>query len=249
MGRLNIVFAFDDGYAQHAGVAIKSMLVNCSKPSDLKVIILDGGISKKNKYKLKVIIKQHSAVFKFIKISELLKKKNFVAKGHFGIMTYARYFISEIIPHSKSLIYLDSDIIVLGDIIELKQYFNHNVPLYAVSEGKVSKGGVINLNEGDDYFNAGVLIINSYLWRKKHLTETLVKFTQENVDLLKYADQDVLNNVFKGNWLCLPAEWNITLDASFKRFSLDRQFFCLKDYYKNAKMVHFASPLKPWYFR
>ena len=43
------------------------------------------------------------------------------------------------------------------------------------------------------YFNSGVLLINLDYWRKNSLSTIILEYINENVEKLKFHDQDALN--------------------------------------------------------
>lgn len=115
---------------------------------------------------------------------------------HVNHSTFYRYFISDI-PEER-ILYLDSDIIVDGNIEEM--YFSefHGKFAKAVKDMYVSdvEHWYQEYPNMKPYFNAGVILVNNTLWKINNLKESLIQTTIK-YPKLSIADQDVLNIVFK----------------------------------------------------
>jgi len=118
-------------------------------------------------------------------------------------------------PTSKKIIYLDSDIIVNLDLNELWKVDLGDKVLGAVPErsnGLDTKGKFAlchdNLVAPEDYFNAGVLLMNLEAFRaEEEKILRAMKFIGENPKYI-FLDQDVLNYCFAAQTLKLPLKFN-----------------------------------------
>ncbi|MDX1746610.1 MAG: glycosyltransferase, partial [Halobacteriales archaeon] len=59
------------------------------------------------------------------------------------------------------------------------------------------------------YFNSGVLLIDLVRWRKRDVRGRALAHAREAGDRLILHDQDALNMALQGDWLALPAHWNV----------------------------------------
>ncbi|MDS7999096.1 glycosyltransferase, partial [Streptococcus pneumoniae] len=75
-------------------------------------------------------------------------------------IAYARYLISRLITEDR-VVYLDSDIIVNGDLS----------PLFELSLGDYSLAAVRDVDGNG--FNSGMLVIDCQKWREKDVTSML----------------------------------------------------------------------------
>jgi lipopolysaccharide biosynthesis glycosyltransferase len=236
MRELNIVMSSDDNFAPYLGITILSIIKN--KMDGYKIIfnILDGEVSKSNKEKIKNIIKNNEECdVNFIKIDK--KKFNaFPEKGHIKIPSYYRIIAPEIIPTSR-LLYLDSDIIVTGDLMQLYSIDLKNNVIAAVKDVSEQYAKKQYFRKISRYFNAGVLLIDSQKWRQHKIWEkTLAIIKKENIMRKnKYADQDILNDILENNWLKINQKYNEQINEYESEIK------------KNAVILHFIGRIKPWH--
>ena len=115
-----IFFSTDDNYIPYLDVAISSLIANASKDYKYRIIILNTGLKSENIAKVKMN-ECPGVTIDFIDISQSVKniKTHFKNIYHFSIVTYYRLFIASLFPQYDKIIYLDCDLVVLGDISEL----------------------------------------------------------------------------------------------------------------------------------
>ncbi|MDD4251011.1 MAG: glycosyltransferase, partial [Candidatus ainarchaeum sp.] len=117
--KIIVACATDDNFCQHCGVMLYSMLNNSKNSSKIliNVFYIDKKLSLSNRRKLKLVVKEFDSVIKFFKISN--EKLVFKECYHITLDSYLRIFMSDYLVNYKKFIYVDSDIIFLGDIFEL----------------------------------------------------------------------------------------------------------------------------------
>lgn len=238
METINIIFSSDNNYAQHLGVTLISLLINFkNKKYNLIINILDGGISEENKINIKSIVNKYDVKVMFF----LMDKKTFTncpEIRHLKLAAYYRILIPEIIPENiKKVIYLDSDIAVIGDISKLFEQNINNYFIGAVKE--ISQEEVLKV-WGDDgvtkYFNSGVLLINLEKWRQYKISDKVFDFINKNKIKIKWADQDALNVILANQWFELENRFNLQVSGNYKKEKTD------------IIIVHYVGPIKPWHF-
>lgn len=237
-----IFFSTDDNYIPYLDVAVASLIKNASKDKCYKIIVLNTGLNPKNIEKVKMK-EQSGFKIEFVDISEHVKniKSYFKNVYHFSIVTYYRLFIASLFPQYKKIIYLDCDLVVLGDISEL-----YNIDLGENILGVVPDQYVCNTQEfrlyaekaigvnADTYFNAGVLVVNLEQFRKDNIEKKFMKLiTQYNFDLLD-PDQAYLNYLCYGKTHMLPNGWNKSPTNTVCE--------------GNKNIVHYNLYKKPWQY-
>jgi lipopolysaccharide biosynthesis glycosyltransferase/phage regulator Rha-like protein len=171
--------------------------------------------------------------------------------AHTTVSTMDRLLLPDLLPDLHKLIYLDADVVVLGDLAELwttdltsaclaGKASNYSAWKYVYKlVGKsaatltpekawqlrrnLSASGIIKGRA----FNAGVLVLNLDQMRRDD-------FAYQHIPLIEqYAmnDQDALNVYARGRWLELPTIWNAVPS---------------QDDTTGAKLLHFAGTTKPW---
>jgi len=236
---IRIVLAADDNYAQHLGVAITSILENHKNNQKIEFFILDNNIGSTNLEKIKQIGATYKVVLFFYKISES-SFGSYPEANHLSKVTYSRMFIPELLPPDiKKVLYLDVDLVALEDISVLYNTDLKNFSVGAVRD--VMSKEILRIyfdKEVLDYFNAGVLLINLEKWRQKKITEKSLEFAQLNRRKIVRADQDILNCLFKNDWLPLDKKFNIDLKRG--KLNLEPE--------KNTVILHYSDKVKPWQY-
>ena len=115
-----IVFSTDDRYVPFLDVAIRSLIANASTVYEYRIIVLNTGLNEDN---IRKVMQSEKPGFKidFVDISKQVEdiKSRFKDVYHFSVVTYYRLFIASLFPQYDKVIYLDCDLVVLGDISEL----------------------------------------------------------------------------------------------------------------------------------
>ncbi|WP_100641218.1 glycosyltransferase family 8 protein [Marinobacter salexigens] len=205
---VGIIASSDDNYAPHLTVLFYSLLANCSAPERISLFCLDGGISDENKDSMnREVRKLGAAGVDFVTFNSD-RYDNLPTTKHITSSAYYRISIPEIFDDSvHKVLYLDCDMIVKGDIIELWETDISDFHVGAVENlsGHTYKKLGIPQNE---YFNSGMLLINLDLWRRDGIPKKVFKFKKENPDRISTNDQCALNGVLHDKWKHLHLKWN-----------------------------------------
>lgn len=148
--------------------------------------------------------------------------------------------------------YIDTDMIVEGDIaeicnVDLDGYGLAAVP-YLTEELKPQESikykKKFGLSQNHIYFNSGLLLIDCDYWRQHNISQILMEKTGELHDKLEMPDQDILNIVFKENYKILPKQYNLIVDTTM-------MFFNIKEYIQSLKgcyVLHYTGgkEVRPW---
>lgn len=248
--RYNIGCASDKNYAQHLGIMIYSLLVNTKSPSSFDFHIVDGGISPEDIKRFEEIKKQFNCKMFFLKPDRKYFEKLKVYEIY-SEATYYRYFLIDTTTVEKML-FLDCDMIVEGDVIELYETNQNGNIVSAVFEALLPKTHLEKINL-DKYFNAGLFLVDCKKWQEEKISQRAYQFQLENEKMLEFPDQDSLNTVLKDNWQMLPYKWNVIAKLGLVKFGLgklDYRYASKKElfeHYNNPKIIHYANRLfKPW---
>ncbi|HKJ16031.1 MAG TPA: glycosyltransferase [Xanthomonadales bacterium] len=170
---------------------------------------------------------------------------------------YRRLFSLEAFRFSDydRVVYLDSDIYCQGDISSL---FAADEPLLACADGftyadrideRLSEGEAGQLRERygrrmSGSFNAGVLSISPRKLGASIYEELLSWLEPERWKSMgpgKFTDQMLLNIHFNGDFACLEAIYNyMVFLEGYQKIAEGAAFV-------DARLVHFAGSLKPWF--
>ena len=258
---MNIIYASDNNYAEILGVSVISLFENNKQEPQIKVYILDDGISEENKEKLNQIFAKYGRTGIYLQIPDLNQLAGIqIDSQRWSLSTFSRLFLNELLPQSvEKILYLDCDILVKGSLKPLWSMDMDGYVLAAVPDciSPAHKKNV-DLKPNDFYINAGVLFLNMKEWRKQNVQQLCVDFIQQMNGKIPYVDQGVLNNVLKGKMKPLPLIYNVysvLYDFSYQNLIKYRKpgnFYTQKEVeeaVKNPVVVHFTASflsLRPW---
>lgn len=216
----------------------------------LDIYLIHSGLSNKNSNKLDKFITRHGGKFHPISVStQTFGQAN--VSGHITQEAYYRLLAQDLLPPELDrVLYLDADIIVTRSLQEFyhMSFENSNgVPCYyVVCEGpgisKRAREVYDNLEIPYEYpyFNSGVLVINLSLLRENYDTKTSLEYIRRKGDDLSNHDQDTLNALFYDK--VKYVDWHIYNQTILHIADTHEAKLRLK----NAKIIHFAGPDKPW---
>ena len=235
-----IFLASNDKYAPFVATTIASVCYNTK--SFCEFYILDSGISNLNKKRIELLKEKfNNFSIEYLKV-DLNKFDGFKSADYIGLDTYSRFFIPLLKPELEKAIYMDVDMIALGDIkkiydVELGKYVLGAVPEEFEYKLKKKLNNKLNNDEQHKYFNAGLLLIDIKKWNENDITTKLFKIEKEHKNQLTFADQCILNKYFNNNYKQLDVGFNIMIQyLQEHNFELPR----------NSVVRHFEGPLKPW---
>lgn len=240
---IHIASAFDKNYITPFYVLLTSVF--CNNPNN-KLIIhsIATGISQEEKNKIEEYVQKNRAEIYFYEVDEDYVRKNVVIPigSYFTVATYYRLFLPLLVKDkTKKLLYIDTDAVVLKDLNEL---FNTEMGGFVIAATPDSFPGIrkdLGLTSEDQYFNAGVLLIDIDKWLKENLQERLINFIVTNPEKIIFVDQDALNAVLIDQWLKIDKKYNyMWMDIPYN--------VPKREIVKDKVIIHYTTAHKPWKF-
>jgi lipopolysaccharide biosynthesis glycosyltransferase len=258
---LTIACAADDAFAMPMAVMLHSALKNIAGDQPVQIFAIDGGIKAANKQKILKSLGNKSAVLNWLQAPDSLPDNLPIAKDvqpHINKSTYYRLMLSRILPDEiDKIIYLDSDLVVLGDLNQLwaidiaDNYVmaaqDCGIPFVSSPYG-IKKYADLKIPADQKYFNAGALVMNIAKWRSTAVDVELFQYLATYRADVQHHDQEAMNAVFAGHWQEISPQWNQT-PLIFRYNSWSESPYQEVDYdnaTRNPWIVHFASSTKPW---
>ena len=262
-----VAFAADNNYVPMLTCTITSMLHNASPDCHYDITIMTTDISDNNRKIMRShFAKLRSVTVNFIDVSRFVSHYRLDTNNqHIGIETYYRFLIQDLLPYYDKVAYLDSDLIIKGDIAELFRIDLGSNLVGAVRDADYL--GMLNQKDGRrlaysyevlemenpyDYFQAGVLLLNTQALRSAIPVQRWLEAAQDTRYI--YNDQDILNRYCQGRVTYLDFSWNVMHDGSNRivnaiSYAPAEVFRNYADSRNNENIIHYAGIDKPWTIR
>ncbi|MCI6575029.1 MAG: DUF4422 domain-containing protein [Arcanobacterium sp.] len=259
-----VVLAADNAYVPQVATTVFSLLAHASRERHYDITILHHDISWENQEAMRSGLHSFpNFTLRFVNAgSELEKYGLSTNNAHISVETYYRFLIPDVLPFYDKVLYLDSDMVVLADVAEL---YDTDLRGYAIAAVRdIDFAGNVNVKHSDraryahtvlkmrdpfSYFQAGVLIFDTAVFRRDFSFEQWMKLASD--DRYIYNDQDVLNSQLEGRVLFLPMVWNVMHNVDYRVERLfsqapAAQYLEYQSARAHPKIIHYAGYIKPW---
>lgn len=258
-----IVFSSNKKYTKCLFTTILSILDHSSDECFYKFFVLHKEIDDVEQGIFHSYLNKSNSEVEFINVTERVKEYDFKVTAHFTEETFFRFLIPEILVDYSKVVYLDCDIIVCHDIVELfdtdleestvaasnalgivADFYNEK------SDTRKYLSDVLNINDPIKYFQAGVMVIDIDRFRKEIPVKYLLDLATKNS--YRLVDQDILSMFLQEKYKRLEVKWNLPFDCEFKRRPVLEEYLpseLLSEYTKareDPHIVHYAGGIKPW---
>ncbi|MEI3435279.1 MAG: glycosyltransferase family 8 protein [Clostridia bacterium] len=237
-----VFFAVDNGYIPFLSVALKSLIDNTSKENIYAIKILYTNVTEENKIKIKKYETENISI-EFVDLNKQLEeiKEKLYTRNYFSNTTYYRLFIPELYPEYDKAVYIDSDTVCLSDIAELYNTDMGDNLIAGIPDGVIQAidifkdyvERVVGVADYNNYFNAGVIVMNLKELRDYKFEEKFI-YMLEKIKFEVAQDQDYLNRLCKGRVKILDYSWN-RMPVMGKTEG-------------KINLIHYNLGAKPWYF-
>lgn len=252
----HIVFNADDGYIKYIAVLMFNIIKTTNSNITSKNFNDDGGeakrirnesyifhilsdyVSPENRDKLQKLSLELNSIYPCeIKI-HILNDEDFKHLPKLGKSraAYLRIKIASALKDVNLALYLDTDILILGDLREIFG-FNLQGKILAACEDGTSE--IFKSKNGNDisfvdkfFFNSGVMLIDLEKYRKKNIEAKCLEISK-NYTSIKFHDQYILNIALLDECQNLPRKFNF------------RTGFFTQNSPEEILIFHFA-PKNPW---
>jgi lipopolysaccharide biosynthesis glycosyltransferase len=252
-----VVFSSDDAFVPYMAALVRSIMDNAVRRARYRFFVLHRGIAEENRRLLRAMTESGvltgnggaGPVFStvFVDVAAHIEGYRFY-RTYLPVESYFRLLIPWLFEYKKVL-YLDSDMICRADLADLFAVeLNGNLVAACRDDFIAGNRGryharAIGFDSNRDYFNAGMLLMNTEAFRASASMKELLNLAVSRD--WQFCDQDVLNVFCRGRVMLLNMEWNAMITMhNEEQFPPD-----LREEYRRSrahpKIVHFAGP-KPW---
>ena len=241
---INVFFTINNSYSKYLAVSITSIIKNTDR--FINFYILDGGISKNNKERIQKLKSIKDFYIEYLPID----KSRFETlpanyQKHVSLETNYRFLVSSLKSNMEKCIFLDADLIFIGNIENL---WNINIDKYYMA-GVPDQGPLLKdfnwtkefpYPKSYRYLNTGVTVFNLKKWREDNIEEKIFNNIKKFESILKFPDQDILNITLYEKVLELPHYFNAMPVQNYVK--QDEEI----EAWQNTIVVHWAGAKKPW---
>ncbi len=252
MSTRHVACVAEGEYVKHAATMLHSVLTHEGRGT-VHVHYLHGSdLRRRDHDKLERWLERQGAAATFHRIPDE-RCDELPTEGFTGRATWYRIFLPELLPGVERVLFLDADIIACDALDELWETDLEGAYLAAVTNvlppEYADRPAAMGLASPDEYFNAGVLLMNLELMRRDECTAKLRAFGVERAAELVLRDQDALNAVLAGRRRPLHPRWNamniFRLPEAAVVFGAD----AIAEARRDPALRHFEGPddNKPWH--
>lgn len=240
-----MVLGGDEGFAAPLATALRSLCDANSRHWPLDLHVLADRITEGTRRQVAASLPAGSATLHWIDV-DLERFRSYDLPSGLTPVSFARLEIPRLFHGRASrVLYLDADVLVLGDLADLSQANLHGAPVGAVPDyyidpqlkRSVRADWMAEVPQVDAYFNSGVLLLDIEACVRRDLMATAVDYLRSHPSA-RFPDQDALNVACAGAWHPLDTRYNFQghLDHRVDRMAAAER----------PAVVHFVTAVKPW---
>ena len=200
---MNLVFSFDEGYAEVFKVLLRSLYLN-NKETHFNIYLLHDEMSEDTLVDLQNHIEYYKYNFFPIDCREYLEQsENFRINRYYTIEMYLWLFAPYLLPKEVDrALYLDADIVNMNSIEDFyfQDFEDH---LFVAMDYKIKNQIIQPFNNlrlrtiaADNYFNTGIVLMNIQKLREERTPKEISEAVVDNKAILILPDQDVFNYLY-----------------------------------------------------
>jgi lipopolysaccharide biosynthesis glycosyltransferase len=257
-----VVCGVDDNYVMPLCAMMRSLAdAHVDDVAGLRLIVLHEGLSLAGEHTIRLHAAQIGLHAELRQLPDRTTA-GLPVSGWVSGAVYLRLSIADVLPDEPKALYLDTDLLVLGNLRPLLTLDLSGAMLAAVRDPQnpLLGGGIalpgwrgLGLPGGREYFNSGVMLLDLDQARKAGLFDRARQFLEEHPEKVQFWDQDALNWAADDAWHRLDRTWNtfalspLAARPGFIHYAEPViALRTLLDDEPAASILHFAGPDKPW---
>lgn len=205
---MEICFTINSSYIGQCMVTIYSIVKNTKSNFIFHILQNDFSISDKDKIS-KFAIKLGIGIMIHFVDDSMFKGLIKMSYDN-GYTAYYRLLIPFMKFESKKVLYMDSDIIVKGDIKDIFELETNHFIMAALDSNVMRKKEHVQVINGTckEYFNSGVILFNFDYTNEIEPINEIKKYITKSSKNIIYHDQDILNHLYCNKFSKLPKKYN-----------------------------------------
>jgi lipopolysaccharide biosynthesis glycosyltransferase len=219
--RISVVLTCDNFYVILLAALLKSIELNHLSDEIVDVYLVSDEITKSNKERVAASITSTKMNLIWLEMGDVIPEGITlpIVNNAYPVNIHLRLLIPHFMPKEvEKVIYMDVDMIMLGDISTLWGIDIGDYVVGAVSDTigpgikKIPEGienwEELGLDPEENYFNSGMLVMNRTKWLEQEITQKTFQAINNNKKYAFLADQYGLNVALIGNWYQIDKTWN-----------------------------------------
>lgn len=257
---MNLIYASDDNYARHVGIAITSLYDHNPDVPELTVYLIDDEISAENHTRLDAIAQKYGRQIHYIPFGPHKTQLTLNNKWDLPISAYARLFVADMVPETVDrILYLDCDTVICDSLKELWETDMDGKTIAAVEDVT----SCLFQPETDSpepyrYICSGVILIDLKKWRAIDAQKQMLDYLDGRKGVVRHHDQTILNGVFWNDCHILHPRYDALTPTFIMSYNNLKAHFGLWDNYyskkeikesvKSPAIIHYTSANlgRPW---
>lgn len=246
--QLNILVTLDANYILPLRVLLHA-LVTADPSAVYTVYIAHASLTQADIARIKSGVPQERCVVCPIAVPQELLEDAPVLR-RLSKATYYRLIAASYLPRTvERILYLDPDTTVLRS---LQPFYTMDMQSKIIAGAAHLQGFAdwvnrrrLGVKKTPQYINAGVLLMDVAKLRQLDNTELIYDFVRKNARRLLLGDQDVINELYDGEILCVDAGLYNLDEKVLRRMrqKANRDMQWVRD---NTVIIHYAGSKKPW---
>ncbi len=244
---IHVLFCIDNNYLVQAATSISSIL----KSNQENTFVIYVAAFARDRIVCDAVFgaveKANNLILRFVDLDDNLFE-GYPTTKYFSKSIYSRLIFDRFLDASiNRLIYLDADTITCGDLLPLWKTDLEGAVLGVARDFFHASPGEIGFADNEPYFNSGMLLIDTQLWRNQDCGAKVLRLIAECGDKLTWMDQDALNIVMRGTVKLIDLKWNYQprcadVPSAFLQLN-EADYRTMRKY---PTIIHYTTSFKPW---
>ena len=254
---INISYACNEAYMEQTMVSMISLFRNCSIPNHLHIYFIDMGVKDSSKEEMKSLVESYDSTITIVPFEKIAFDLNTSENtGRHIKSVYAKLFYGRL-PGIDRIIYLDSDMVIAGDIKDLWDIELGNNVIAGVETIHTIKDNLkIGYTATEQAINDGMVLMDLKKWRDGQYLEKCLEYIAKYDGVPPVLSEGTINAVCRGAVKIIHPRYNL-MSALVGESARKIEKLTGRNYYSqqeideatnNPCIIHFLSGFynRPW---
>jgi lipopolysaccharide biosynthesis glycosyltransferase len=237
---IHLAIAFDQNYLNPFFALLASIFEHHTK-GEIKIHAIATGIDNETRNEIARFVVSCGGEIEYYSISSFSPNELITMSTWTSAVYYRLYFPLLVSACVGRILYIDTDTLVVNNLVELYNLPLAGYPVGAVYDNYVRTQPLLGITKEGEYFNSGVLLIDIEKWRNLRISEKTIEYLLAFPERIRYVDQCGLNAILINSWKKLDPKFNVLYSAIPEHIS-DKE---LTEFTRGKVILHFTLQ-RPW---